>query len=157
MILLRDVAEADLPVFFEHQLDPDASYMAAFTAKDPTDKDAFAAHWKKILSDEGIVKKTILFEGRVAGNILSFEECGEREVSYWVGKGFWGKEIATEALSKFLDLVKTRPLYARAVKDNAASIRVLGKCGFIVSGEDVGFSNARGEEVEEFVLKLGVD
>lgn len=48
-----------------------------------------------------------------------------------------------------------RPLYARAVKDNIASIRVLEKCGFVLSGEDKGFSNARSKEVEEFILKLG--
>jgi hypothetical protein len=38
--------------------------------------------------------------------------------------------------------------------DRIASIRVLEKCGFTISGEDKGFSNASGEEVEEFVLKL---
>lgn len=157
IVVLRDATEDDLPVFFEYQLDPDANHMAAFTAKDPSDKDAFAAHWRRILSDESITKRTVLLDGRVAGNIVSFEQCGEREVSYWIGKEHWGKGVATEALSEFLDLTKTRPLYARAAKDNAASIRVLEKCGFMVSGEDKGFSNARGEEVEEFVLKLGVD
>ena len=33
-LLLRDVVEDDLPAFFEQQSDPDASHMAAFTAKD---------------------------------------------------------------------------------------------------------------------------
>jgi hypothetical protein len=32
---LREVAESDLPIFFEHQRDPLAVHMAAFTAKDP--------------------------------------------------------------------------------------------------------------------------
>jgi RimJ/RimL family protein N-acetyltransferase len=62
--------------------------------------------------------------------------------------------IATKALSEFLRLLKTRPLYARVAKDNIASIRVLEKCGFTISGEDKGFSNARGEEVEEYILEL---
>ena len=48
-------------------------------------------------------------------------------------------------------------LYACVAKDNSASIRVLEKCGFTISGEDKGFSNARGEEVEEFILKLKAD
>jgi RimJ/RimL family protein N-acetyltransferase len=145
--------EADLASFFDFQRDPEANRMAAFTAKDPTHRGAFAAHWKRILSDESIVKKTILFDGRVAGNILSFERSGERKVGYWIGREFWGKGVATEALSKFLDLVKTRPLHAHAAKDNLASIRVLEKCGFVLSGEDEGFSNARGEKVEEFILE----
>jgi RimJ/RimL family protein N-acetyltransferase len=50
--------------------------------------------------------------------------------------------------------VKVRPLYARVVKDNIASLRVLEKCGFARIGEDKGFANARGEEVEEFILRL---
>jgi quercetin dioxygenase-like cupin family protein len=46
------------------------------------------------------------------------------------------------------------PLNARAAKDNTASIRVLEKCEFAIRGEDEGFSNARGVEVEEFILEL---
>jgi len=156
-VLLRDVMEGDLSVFFAQQLDPDANHMAAFTARDPADRDAFTAHWTRILGDETITKKTILFDRQVAGHVLSFEQFGKPEVSYWIGKKYWGKGLATRALSKFLGHVKARPLYARAAKDNTASIRVLEKCGFKISGEDGGFSNARGEEVEEFILKLRAD
>ena len=70
------------------------------------------------------------------------------------GQRILGKGIATQALSAFLDLLVTRPLYARAAKDNVGSMRVLEKCGFTIAGEDKGFSNARGEEVEEFILEL---
>lgn len=153
-ILLRDIAEADLPIFFDYQLDPEANHMAAFTAKNPADRDAFTAHWAKILGDDTNMAKTILFDGQVAGNVLSFEQFGEPEVSYWIGKPFWGKGIATRALIEFLNHITTRPLYARAAKDNSASIRVLEQCGFTIVGEDKGFSNARGEEVEEWILKL---
>ncbi|HMJ07102.1 MAG TPA: GNAT family N-acetyltransferase [Chthoniobacterales bacterium] len=38
--------------------------------------------------------------------------------------------MATEALSAFLRLEQTRPLHAGVAKHNAASIRVLQKCGF---------------------------
>lgn len=47
-----------------------------------------------------------------------------------------------------------RPLYARVVKDNLASQRVLQKCGFTICGENKGFANARGKEVEEFIMRL---
>ncbi len=46
-----------------------------------------------------------------------------------------------------------RPLYARAAKDNVASLGVLQKCSFTITGEDRGFSNARDEEAEEFILE----
>lgn len=153
-VVLRDVTNADLAIFFDQQLDPDANYMAAFTSRDPTDRAAFLAHWTKVLGDDTNINKTILFNGEVAGNIASFEMFGEREVGYWIGKQYWGKGIATRALAAFLGLVKIRPLYARAVKDNAASLRVLQKCGFTITGEDKGFANARGEEIEEYILTL---
>jgi RimJ/RimL family protein N-acetyltransferase len=158
-VLLRDVTEGDLPIFFELQLDSAANHMAAFTANDPADRDAFTAHWTKIVGDDTISKKTILFEGHVVGHVASYvdERFGKPEVTYWIGKEYWGKGLATKALSEFLRHLKARPLYARAAKDNIASIRVLGKCGFTICGEDKGFSNARGEEVEEVILKLGAN
>ncbi len=85
-VLLRDVTEGDLPIFFEQQLDPAANTMAAFTAKNPADRNAFMAHWTKILGDDTITKKTILFDGQVAGHVLSFEQFGTPAVSYWIGK-----------------------------------------------------------------------
>ena len=155
-VQLRDVIESDLPILFEQQLDPDANYMAAFTARDPTDRDAFMAHWARILGDETITIKTILFNGQVAGSVASYkdEEFGELEITYWIGKEYWGKGIATRALSTFLDYVPVRPLYGRAAKDNVASLRVMEKCGFIICGEGKGFAYARGKEVEEYILKL---
>ncbi|WP_391203666.1 GNAT family N-acetyltransferase [Psychrobacillus sp. L4] len=153
-VKLRDIIEEDLPIFFEQQLDSTANYMAAFTAKDPTDKDAFFDHWTKIIADETITTKTILFNGIVTGHVSNFEQFGEPEVSYWIGMEYWGKGIATSALREFLNYVTIRPLYARAAKDNAGSLKVLEKCGFTITGEDSGFSNARGEDVEEFILTL---
>ena len=153
-LFLRDVIEDDLPIFFEQQLDSDANYMAAFTAKNPADRDAFTSHWNKILGDDTTTNKTILFAGQVVGHVASFERWGKPEVSYWIGKEYWGKGLATKALSEFLGQVKARPVYARAAKDNTASLRVLEKCGFKISGEDKGFSHARGKEVEEYSLEL---
>lgn len=153
-IRLREVIDDDLPIFFEQQLDPAANYMAAFTVKDPTDREAFMARWARILGDEANINRTILYNGQVAGHVASFEQFGEREVTYWIGKAYWGRGIATDALAELLKQVKIRPLYARAVKDNIASLRVLAKCGFAIVGEDKGYANARGEEVEEYILRL---
>ena len=109
-VILRDVNESDLPIFYEQQLDPDATQMAAFPSRD---RGAFMAHWvnKVMVNPNGIVK-TILFDGQVAGNIVSWDQSGEREVGYWIGKDYWGKGIATKALAEFLGYVKSRPLFA---------------------------------------------
>lgn len=151
---LRAVEEADLPIFFEQERDPIAVHMAAFTAKDPNDRAAFDAHWRKILNDETIVNRTILVDGEVAGHVATFIMFDEREVSYWLDRRYWGQGIATHALALFLAQLPMRPLYARAAQDNIGSIRVLQKCGFVITGEDQGFANARGQEIKEYVFTL---
>jgi len=149
-ILLRDVIKSDLPIFFEQQLDPEATAMAAFPSRD---RETFDAHWAKIMPNESNIMQTIEVDGQVAGNMLSWEQSGKREVGYWLGKEFWGKGIATEALKQFLGVVKTRPLWAHVVKHNVGSRRVLEKCGFKVIGGDK-YTNPANEEVEELMLRL---
>ena len=154
-LILRDVVNDDLPIFFEYQLDQGANYMAAFTARDPTDQEAFLAHWHRILADKTNIIQTILFNRQVAGSVSSYEEEGKPEVTYWLGKEYWGKGIATWALKEFLaQKNQIRPIYARVAKDNLGSRRVLEKCGFKIIGESKGFANARGEEIEELHLEL---
>ena len=152
---LREVVETDLPIFFAHQQDPGALHMAAFTVKDPADWHAFLAYSCRNLAEQTTITRTILVEGEVAGSVLSYETEGVPEVSYWLGREFWGRGIATAALARFLAEVNPqRPIFARVAKDNLGSRRVLEKCGFVVIGEDKGFANARGAEIEELVLEL---
>jgi RimJ/RimL family protein N-acetyltransferase len=68
----------------------------------------FDAHWESILTERTIPIQTILYQGQVAGSILSYVMEGKREVSYWVGKDFWGRGIATQALSRFLEIITER-------------------------------------------------
>jgi len=151
-IILRDVIESDLPILFEQQLDPEATAMAAFPSRD---REPFMAHWAKIMAYENNLIKAISYDGEVAGYILSWEMEGEREVGYWIGKAYWGKGIATQALAKYINIVKTRPLMAHVARHNIGSRRVLEKCGFTVIVEDK-YTNPAGVEVEEFVLKLDI-
>ncbi len=128
--------------------------MAAFTSKDPADREAFVAHWKRVRDDDTITIRTILCDGEVAGHVLSHSWTGDPEVSYWIGKHFWGRGVATNTLTEFVGELTARPLFARVAKDNVASIRVLEKCGFEASEETRGFANARGEEIDEIVYRL---
>jgi len=154
IVQLRDIIQEDLPIFFEDQMDKDAVKMAAFTSRDKT---AFMEHWNnKILGDAAVIKKTILFQGNVAGNIDSWLQDGKYEVGYWIGKEYWGRGIASLALAEFLFIQNARPLYAHVAKHNKASLRVLEKCGFTITGEDKISCEAFDEEVEEFILKLDV-
>lgn len=154
-LVLRAIVDEDLPIFFEQQLDPEANWMAAFAAKDPTDHEAFLAHWSRIRTNAAITSRTILCDGQVAGNIACFPFEGLPTIGYWIGRAYWGQGVATKALATFVDELQIRPLHARVAKDNAASLRVLAKCGFTVYGEDKGFAEARGAETEEWLLRLG--
>lgn len=150
---LREVHDSDLPVFYRQLNDPEALRMAAFTPKDPADRDAFDEHWKRIRSSPDVLR-TILADGDVVGSAAVYGEPGEREVTYWVDRAYWGRGVATAALRGLLAEVPERPLYARAAADNEGSLRVLRKCGFLVTAQARGFANARGEEIDEVVLHL---
>jgi len=126
-VALREVTKEDLPIFFEHQLDAEATRMAAFPSRD---RDAFMAHWARIMSSETGILNTILADDTVAGNVVYWEAAGEPNIGYWLGKTHWGKGIASAALAQFLTKVEARPVYAHVAKHNFASIRVLQKCGF---------------------------
>ena len=147
-VLIRDVRPSDLPIFFEQQRDPVAVRMAAFFSRD---RDAFDAHWAKILADPSCVIQTIEHGGDVAGNVGSWEYEGQRYVGYWLGQSFWGKGIATEALMQFLKK-EVRPLLARVAKTNIASRRVLEKCGFVVVGDEKMPVVAGGEESDDWIF-----
>ncbi|WP_434391716.1 GNAT family N-acetyltransferase [Melittangium boletus] len=124
---LRPVSEEDLPLFFEHQRDPDALRMAAFSSRE---RDAFLTHWRtKVLRPENVTR-TILVDGVVAGYVGSWSQDAQRLIAYWVGREHWGQGLATRALAAFLALEPIRPLHAWVAQHNAASIRVLEKCGF---------------------------
>jgi RimJ/RimL family protein N-acetyltransferase len=142
--VLRDVVESDLDVFFEHQREPEANEMAVFPARD---REAFDAHWQRILADESTITKTIVEDGEVAGNLGSWMHDGRRFIGYWVGSEFWGKGVATRAVREFASGMSERPLYAWVASTNVGSIRVLEKSGFVQVG-------AHKNDVEELLFEL---
>jgi RimJ/RimL family protein N-acetyltransferase len=128
-VRLRRVREDDLPILFEHQLDPEANRMANFP---PRDRDAFMAHWTRILGDASLVAEAIELDGEIVGNVVSWTHDGERDVGYWISRNHWGAGIATAALRVLLSDIDERPLFAYVAEHNIGSIRVLEKCGFRV-------------------------
>ena len=146
MSVLRDVVPADLPALYEFEHDPGAADMAAFP---PRERDAFMAHWAKLLANDSVVTRAIVSEGEVAGNIGCWEDGGRWFLGYWVGRRFWGRGLATQALAELVGIVETRPLYAHVVTTNLASIRVLERCGFALVDR-----HTAGDGVEELLYEL---
>jgi RimJ/RimL family protein N-acetyltransferase len=154
-VSLRAVGDDDDAVFFAYGTDPEGIRMAAFTAADPSDRDWFDAHRARIRQDPSVIERTIIDENqRVLGSIAVYGPPDEREVTYWIGREHWGRGVATAALRALLCIVSERPLHARAAADNAGSLRVLEKCGFLRTGTGRGFANGRGEETDEVLLTL---
>ena len=150
-VRIREVEDADLPVFFANQSDEEASRLAAVPSRD---QDAFESHWTRIRADPTVMTRTVLYDGHVAGSVLSFERGGLREVGYWIGRAYWGKGIATRALAALLEEDASRPLHARVAGDNVASVRVLEKCGFERIASKRVFDETRGGEIDDVLYVL---
>jgi RimJ/RimL family protein N-acetyltransferase len=148
--VLRDVVESDIPVFFEHQLDPEATRMAAFPSRG---REEFTAHWHRTLAREDATTKAIVLDGQVVGNIGCWNDGERRLVGYWIGREFWGRGLATRALAELV-AEEPRPLHAWVVATNPASIRVLEKCGFVRVGSHTEYNAALGQELQEILLEL---
>ena len=155
-VVLRESVESDLDVLFEHWVDPESNWMAAFTSAEPNDRRAFDERWRRLRENEDTTTRVIEVAGEVVGSIGSWTGDGGREVTYWIGRTHWGRGIATAALRQFLaEVDRRRPMLAATAFDNLASQRVLEKCGFRRVGAGTGApSNARGTFVEETLFRL---
>lgn len=152
IVTVREVTDADLPILYEQQLDPEATRMAAFASRA---REPFMAHWARIRINPAEVVRTIVCDGAVAGNIVSWGPGDKREIGYWLGREYWGRGIATQALAAFLNVVRERPLWAHVAGHNIGSRRVLEKCGFVFVRREMGPpAEPGGEDVPEIILRL---
>ncbi len=108
---------------------------------------------QRVRTAPGITLRAVTCDGELAGHVASFVTDGETEVTYWIGRGWWGRGVASRALELLLDLVTVRPLHARAASDNAASLRVLARAGFVPVGREISYAPARRAQIEETILR----
>jgi RimJ/RimL family protein N-acetyltransferase len=154
-VALRPIDDSDLDALFDQMRDPESVQMAAFTAKDPNDREAFDAHMSKVRASPDNTTRVVIRDGRLVGSIAAFVMDGNTEVTYWIDRSVWGQGVASQALALLLDMVPVRPLYARAASDNVGSLRVLQRAGFTIIGTAISYANARSTEIEETILRLG--
>ena len=153
-LILREVRDDDVDALFEQSRDPESVRMAAFTHADPDDRAAHDAHLTRIRTSPDVTHRAIEVDGELVGTIGTFSIEGDREITYWIDRAHWGRGIASLAVQAMLELEPERPLLGRAASDNAASLRVLERAGFVHVDTDVGYANARGAEIEETILRL---
>jgi putative acetyltransferase len=150
-VRLRPVGPGDLPRIYDQQVDPDSNRMAVTT---PRTKEAFDAHWAGVLADPAVTARAILVGEQVVGIVSCFPMDGQDHVGYWIDRAHWGQGIASRALHLLLEEVVRRPLVATAATGNGASLRVLQKCGFVLTEVRRDPATDRHPECEKAVLVL---
>lgn len=153
-IKLRSTTVEDLETLFLFQTDKEGGYLAAFMPENPHDRDAYLRKHSRLLQNPSVNNQTVLVDNIIVGTVAKFVIDETAEITYWIDKKYWEQGIATHALKEFLSIEHTRPLFGRVAFDNYGSQKVLEKCGFVRTGSDRGFANARQIEIEEFIYKL---
>lgn len=154
-LILRGVTRADAPAIAElandlgvagnttvlpypYRLADAEAFVACAERADPRKAAAFAVEHRQF----GLI------------GMLGFQdkEPGRAEAGYWLGRPFWNRGYATEALSAALRWVKfdwrRNVVWAGHFADNRASGQVLVKAGFLYTGDvEWRMSTARAEPV----------
>ena len=100
------------------------------------------AFLRRIVRNEAAMNFAIEVEGEAAGaigfTIGADVERFSAEIGYWLGESLWGRGIVTEALvmvtAHAFGRFNLLRLFALPFADNAASVRVLEKAGYLKEG-----------------------
>lgn len=151
---LRDVDDGDLDAIFAMMRDAEARRLAAFTASDPDDRDAFDAWIARERARDDVSLQVVTENGGFAGTSAAFSVEGDREITVWLARHAWGRGVATAAVRLLLSREAVRPLFARVATHNAAAIAVLDKLGFTEVSRTAVFAPGLGRDVDEAVYTL---
>ena len=121
-----------------------------------------AGRWIAALAGAAEVVFAVLHEGELVG-CTGCAPLSERraEIGYWIGKPWWGRGFATEAVRALVAQAFAAGDYDELASghfaDNPASARVLEKAGFRYTHDERRMCVARGREVlsREYVLARG--
>ncbi len=137
MVVLREFDQSDAPKLVELANNLNVARYLVDTFPHPyTDEDA--KWWVSTGSKSGITK-VIQYNGEFVGSVGAMPDINERRFSasigYWVGQPFWGKGIASQALSILTNEVFATTdiirISASVYHPNRASMRVLEKSGYV--------------------------
>lgn len=98
-----------------------------------------ARDWIERNIGETATNFAIEFAGEVAGGagyeLGLHERSHSAEIGYWLGEAYWGRGIASAALSALTGYAfkrhGLRRIFATIYAPNAASVRVAEKCGYV--------------------------
>ncbi|MBI3127869.1 MAG: GNAT family N-acetyltransferase [Candidatus Tectomicrobia bacterium] len=163
-LILRPASPADAPA-----IEPLLSEweVARHTARVPHPfPEGGAEAWLALASGEREAGRGLMLaiEEKAAGRLTGCigletgDNEGRLEIGYWIGRPFWGRGYATEAVRALTGWafghLPIREIKAGVFPDNAASMRVLEKAGFRLAGRGVHPAPARGGEREVLLYVL---
>lgn len=139
-ITLRDYREADIDAI--HQLLNNYDVSRFLSSRIPFPYTREDAVWWVNTGSQNEITRVIVFNQQLAGIIGVARgphenyRCGE--LGYWLGEPFWGRGLATLAVSRMTEMIFNETdivrLFAPIYDCNKASMRVVEKCGYKLEG-----------------------
>jgi ribosomal-protein-alanine N-acetyltransferase len=143
-LVLRKIKKQDVNDFFEYASDPEVSRFVTWdyhkTIKDSKRfinfslrkyREHSAAPWGIVMKGNGKLIGT-------AGFAYWLPEHNRAEIGYSIGRNYWNKGLMTEAVREIIrfgfERMELNRLEARCSTDNAASEKVMLKCGMKFEG-----------------------
>lgn len=157
-LILRKPVMADAEsIFARYASDPEVTRLLAWpthTSLDATREFLHSSETEWARSPAG----AYLIESRENGTLLGstglhFEARDRAITGYVLAKDAWGRGYATESVRAIVEIGRKlglARLYALCHPENAASLRVLAKCGFLCEGilpRHSKFPNTHGDEL----------
>lgn len=150
---LRGVCRSDLPRLAELSNDYDVVKMTGSMPFPYTLADA-EAFYERVRGGDPATHAHFTLEhedGPIGTLGFTPGPFGGCEIGYWLGRPYWGKGLASEAVKAALDWVRhdwrKKMVVACHQAENRASGEVLVKAGFLYTGDvELKFSKARGAE-----------
>ena len=153
---IAQITEEDIKALYPLGNDKDVSWMSGGGLTYPVSYEKFRINRTIAITTnpEDMASFAIRWNNALVGSIGYFrrEEDLPLEIGYWLGKKYWGKGIATNALKLAVEAMRdsgiSGTLIATTMPDNLASRHILLSAGFQEIGTEVFDSPARKMEVE---------
>jgi RimJ/RimL family protein N-acetyltransferase len=139
LVLRRPSADDAQAMFDAYASDPEVTRFMTWTTHENVERaHAFLRRCDAVWTDGSAYPWMITLRGRVIG-IIEVRLDGHRaEIGYAIGRAAWGRGYTTEAARVVVEWAVARPairrVWAYVDAENAASARVLEKCGMTREG-----------------------
>lgn len=141
---IREYSHSDLEAFVDWQTDPKVARYLSWLPKSRAE--AEASFWDAI-EQQNIVERTQFFfavvlndtQEVVGGVGYTISDQAKSNCGWFIRKNFHGKGYATEAVNQMIEFAfrskELKILTASCRCTNAASTRIMAKCGFVLENE----------------------